>query len=209
NCMEQSIPVRFIRGIPGDKRFHGDTRFKLYTYDGLYTVDSYQLDVGKSGFAVYKFRLKRLGGQPKLTSNKVWYNKYNSRRMRISSVPKLESIPSEPEFCIEAGSVGNVARFINHSCDPNLFVLCVVSSHHGLRLACIILVASDNIPPNQELTYDYGFALDSVVDKNGNVQRHATVGHHCCCRQEWQRAEADMPLWDIIVSREIVLAGRE
>nr|GFB58047.1 histone-lysine N-methyltransferase, H3 lysine-9 specific SUVH4 [Tanacetum cinerariifolium] len=41
NCMEQSIPV-----------------------------DSYQLDAGKSGFAVYKFRLKRLEGQPKLTSNK-------------------------------------------------------------------------------------------------------------------------------------------
>nr|GEW72611.1 histone-lysine N-methyltransferase, H3 lysine-9 specific SUVH4-like isoform X1 [Tanacetum cinerariifolium] len=55
----------------------------------------------------------------------------------------------------EAGSVGNVARFINHSCDPNLFFQYVVSSHHDLRLARIILVASDNIPPNQELTYDY------------------------------------------------------
>nr|GFA47841.1 histone-lysine N-methyltransferase, H3 lysine-9 specific SUVH4-like [Tanacetum cinerariifolium] len=66
------------------------------------------------------------------------------------AVDEKESIPSEPEFCIEAGSVGNVARFINHSCDPNLFVQCVVSSHHDLRLARIILVASDNIPPNQE-----------------------------------------------------------
>ncbi|PWA35563.1 histone-lysine N-methyltransferase, H3 lysine-9 specific SUVH4 [Artemisia annua] len=91
NCMEQSIPVRFIRGIPGYRRLHGDNkRFKLYTYDGLYKVDSYQLDEGKSGFAVYKFRLKRLEGQPKLKSNKVQYSKYNS--MRPSSVPKLVSL---------------------------------------------------------------------------------------------------------------------
>ncbi|GJU74420.1 histone-lysine N-methyltransferase, H3 lysine-9 specific SUVH4 isoform X1 [Tanacetum coccineum] len=348
---ESNLYLSVHRGIPVINAFLVITRFKLYTYDGLYKVDSYQLDVGKSGFAVYKFRLKRLEGQPKLTSNKVQYNKYNSKRMRISSVPKLvslditggqENLPipvintiddtiitgftytksiqvpsgmklppnaagckcngsctnsktcacaklnggdfpyvqdsggrlieakdvvfecgpncgcgpgcinrvfrtsdrgwavktkdfipsgapiceyigqlrrqremdkvdnneyifeidceqtikeiggrerrsgagsakpenlaadekeSEPEFCIEAGSVGNVARFINHSCDPNLFVQCVVSSHHDLRLARIILVASDNIPPNQELTYDYGYALDSVVDENGNVQK--------------------------------------
>ncbi|GJW73411.1 hypothetical protein Tco_0132781 [Tanacetum coccineum] len=53
-----------------------------------------------------------------------------------------ESIPSKPEFCIEAGSVGNVARLINHNFDPNLFVPCVVSSHHDLKFA----LASDNIP---------------------------------------------------------------
>ena len=42
NCTKQSIPVRFIRGIPGDRRFHGDKkRFKLYTYDGLYKVNTH------------------------------------------------------------------------------------------------------------------------------------------------------------------------
>nr|GEZ43040.1 zinc finger, CCHC-type [Tanacetum cinerariifolium]GEZ44470.1 zinc finger, CCHC-type [Tanacetum cinerariifolium] len=79
------------------------------------------------------------------------------------AIDEKESIPSESDFCIEAGSVGNVARFINHSYDPNLFVQCVVSSHHDLRLARIILVASDNIPPNQELTYDYGEELFMCV----------------------------------------------
>ncbi|XP_052626086.1 histone-lysine N-methyltransferase, H3 lysine-9 specific SUVH4 isoform X2 [Lactuca sativa] len=82
----------------------------------------------------------------------------------------------EAEFCIDAGRVGNVARFINHSCDPNLFVQCVLSEHHHLRLARILLFASDNIPPMQELTYDYGYALDSVVDNNGTVR---TLPCHC------------------------------
>ncbi|GKD59010.1 hypothetical protein Tco_1296519, partial [Tanacetum coccineum] len=35
-----------------------------------------------------------------------------------------ESVPSEPEFCIEAGSVDNVAQFITHNCEANLFVQC-------------------------------------------------------------------------------------
>ncbi|KAH9329211.1 hypothetical protein KI387_001319 [Taxus chinensis] len=77
----------------------------------------------------------------------------------------------QPEFGIDAGTSGGVARFINHSCDPNLFVQCVLSSHHDFRLARVMLAASDNIPPLQELTYDYGYALDSVVDAEGRIKQ--------------------------------------
>ena len=39
---------------------------------------------------------------------------------------QLETIDGEasentPDFCIDTVSVGNIARFINHSCEPNLF----------------------------------------------------------------------------------------
>ncbi|XP_021823630.1 histone-lysine N-methyltransferase, H3 lysine-9 specific SUVH4-like [Prunus avium] len=78
---------------------------------------------------------------------------------------------SEPEFCIDAGSYGNIARYINHSCEPNLFVQCVLSSHHDVRLARVVLFAADNIPPLQELTYDYGYELDSVVGPDGNIKK--------------------------------------
>ncbi|KAH7839111.1 hypothetical protein Vadar_033364 [Vaccinium darrowii] len=87
-----------------------------------------------------------------------------------------KSVDSTPEFCIDAGSVGNVARFINHSCDPNLFVQCVLSTHHDARLARVILFAADNIAPFQELTYDYGYALDSVVGPDGKVKQQPC---HC------------------------------
>ncbi|XP_071707143.1 histone-lysine N-methyltransferase, H3 lysine-9 specific SUVH4-like [Rutidosis leptorrhynchoides] len=90
---------------------------------------------------------------------------------------ELESADeTEPEFCIDAGRIGNVARFINHSCEPNLFVQCVLSSHRDPRFARVVLFASGDILPMQELTYDYGYALDSVVDKNGNVR---TLPCHC------------------------------
>ncbi|XVF02131.1 hypothetical protein REPUB_Repub04eG0149500 [Reevesia pubescens] len=82
----------------------------------------------------------------------------------------LESEP-EPEFCIDASSFGNVARFINHSCDPNLFVQCILSSHHDVRLARIVLFAADDIPPWQELTYDYNYAIDSVIGPDGKTKQ--------------------------------------
>ena len=58
---------------------------------------------------------------------------------------------SAPEVCIDAGSTGNIARFINHSCQPNLFVQCVLSTHHDIKLARVVLFAADNIPPQKIL----------------------------------------------------------
>lgn len=67
---------------------------------------------------------------------------------RVSQSSEDENVP---EFCIDAGTKGNFARFINHSCEPNLFVQCVLSSHQDLRLARVVLFAADNIPPLQVL----------------------------------------------------------
>ncbi|KAL6198651.1 hypothetical protein ACLB2K_028440 [Fragaria x ananassa] len=83
---------------------------------------------------------------------------------------------SDPDYCIDAGSSGNVARFINHSCEPNLFVQCVLSTHHDVKQARIVLFSSEDIPPMQELTYDYGYELGSVVDADGDVKELP-----CCC----------------------------
>ena len=77
------------------------------------------------------------------------------RRFRNVSIPSSNNAKkrddhiseSGPEFCIDAGTSGNVARFINHSCEPNLYVQCVLSSHHDARLARVVLFAADNIFP--------------------------------------------------------------
>ncbi|KAK3138901.1 hypothetical protein QOZ80_5AG0374900 [Eleusine coracana subsp. coracana] len=108
----------------------------------------------------------------------------DGREQRAGSELQLASLRSEqdsegsvaPEYCIDAGSTGNVARFINHSCQPNLFIQCVLSSHRDIRLAKIMLFAADTIPPLQELSYDYGYRLDSVTGADGNVMKLAC---HC------------------------------
>lgn len=96
-----------------------------------------------------------------------------TRRVGDVSIPtNFDDKKAEvPEYCIDAGRVGNIARFINHSCQPNLFIQCILSSHHDIKMARVMLFASDNIPALQELTYDYGYALDSVVGPDGSVKK--------------------------------------
>ncbi|XP_059640250.1 histone-lysine N-methyltransferase, H3 lysine-9 specific SUVH4-like [Cornus florida] len=109
------------------------------------------------------------------------------RRFRDVSLPTsyLDDHKSDivPEFCIDAGSRGNIARFINHSCQPNLFVQCVLSSHHDVKLARVVLFAADNIPPLKELTYDYGYVLDSVTGPDGKIRKLACYCGASDCRK--------------------------
>jgi hypothetical protein len=88
---------------------------------------------------------------------------FEQRRLGDVSVSAINSFDGDdqksesvPEFCIDAGSTGNIARFINHSCEPNLFVQCVLSSHHDVKLARVMLFAADNIPPMQVIHYFSG-----------------------------------------------------
>ncbi|KAL5707685.1 [histone H3]-lysine(4) N-trimethyltransferase [Ranunculus cassubicifolius] len=95
----------------------------------------------------------------------------DGRESRPGVVPESTTAHSDvPEYSIDAGKVGGIARFINHSCEPNLFVQCVLNSHHDIKLARVMLFAADSIPPLQELTYDYGYVLDSVMDADGNIK---------------------------------------
>uniref|UniRef100_K3ZCJ1 Histone-lysine N-methyltransferase n=2 Tax=Setaria italica TaxID=4555 RepID=K3ZCJ1_SETIT len=108
----------------------------------------------------------------------------DGREQRAGSELHIASLHSEhdsvasqaPEYCIDAGSVGNIARFINHSCQPNLFIQCVLSSHSDIKLAKIMLFAADTIPPLHELSYDYGYHLDSVTGADDEIVKLAC---HC------------------------------
>lgn len=74
-------------------------------------------------------------------------------------------------FTIDAAKFGNVGRFINHSCTPNLFAQSVLYDHDEKKMPHIMFFAADNIPPLKELTYHYNYALDQVRDENGNIKR--------------------------------------
>ncbi|KAM7251183.1 hypothetical protein ACFE04_023066 [Oxalis oulophora] len=73
-------------------------------------------------------------------------------------------------FTIDAAKIGNVGRFINHSCSPNLYAQNVLYDHEDYRIPHIMLFAADNVPPLQELTYHYNYGIDQVRDSNGNIK---------------------------------------
>ena len=68
---------------------------------------------------------------------------------------------------IDAARVSNVARFINHSCSPNLIVQPVFARNARNALFYYIsLFATEDIPAGTELTYSYGQFMSYVVDGN-------------------------------------------
>jgi len=75
-------------------------------------------------------------------------------------------------FTIDAAKYGNVARFINHSCSPNLFVQNVLYEDDDPRIPHILLFAAENIPSMKELTYNYNYKIDQVIS-NGKVKKKA------------------------------------
>ncbi|CAH1785968.1 unnamed protein product [Owenia fusiformis] len=59
-------------------------------------------------------------------------------------------------FCIDARKYGNVARFINHRCEPNIVPVKVFIDHQDLRFPRICFFASRDIKAGEELGFDYG-----------------------------------------------------
>ncbi|XP_016344564.1 histone-lysine N-methyltransferase EHMT1-like [Sinocyclocheilus anshuiensis] len=59
-------------------------------------------------------------------------------------------------YCIDAQFYGNVSRFMNHLCEPNLFPARVFTKHQDMRFPRIALYASKAIQAGDELGFDYG-----------------------------------------------------
>lgn len=57
-------------------------------------------------------------------------------------------------WCIDASQGGNDARFINHSCNPNCEAVMTTDNE-------IWIQALRGIEPGEELTYDYGFDVET------------------------------------------------
>ena len=67
---------------------------------------------------------------------------------------------------IDATFKGNVARFINHSCDPNLRAILFTSSGKiDFRHARVAFFARKPITPKSELTIDYNYVLENDSKK--------------------------------------------
>ncbi|XP_035995927.1 histone-lysine N-methyltransferase EHMT1 isoform X2 [Fundulus heteroclitus] len=67
----------------------------------------------------------------------------------------LDDKPEDP-YCIDARFYGNISRFLNHMCEPNLFACRVFTTHQDLRFPHIAFFASENIKAGEELGFNYG-----------------------------------------------------
>lgn len=79
---------------------------------------------------------------------------------------------------ISAKNYGNVARFMNHSCWPNVLWQPIMYTNNGESTLHIAFFARKNIPPLAELTYDYGITLPGSQDGGTRGK------YECLCKSE-------------------------
>ncbi|KAK6934038.1 Pre-SET domain [Dillenia turbinata] len=91
--------------------------------------------------------------------------KYNSFKwnndpalFKEASTDDSEEFKLPSPLIINAKDVGNVARFMNHSCSPNVLWQPVVYEQNNQSFIHIAFFAIQHIPPLTELTYDYGIS---------------------------------------------------
>lgn len=93
----------------------------------------------------------------------------SNRDGRAVNVKRTRELFGEQDaYALDGQMYGNVGRFINHSCSPNLFVQSIFVDTHDLRFPWVSFFARETIAAMSELTWDYGYTADTVQDRELN-----------------------------------------
>lgn len=76
-----------------------------------------------------------------------------------------------PEWLIDATTMGNMARYINHSCEPNCIAQLVTPGGKDSKGAAhhrrVFVYAKKSIKAGEELSYDYKLSTPDVLEGGG------------------------------------------
>jgi SET domain-containing protein len=103
---------------------------------------------------------------------------YTGQRVPEREVVEDKNDPHTFYFGLDNGEVidpeigGNVARWINHSCDPN----CESIDEDGR----IFIYAVRKIEPGEELSYDYALQIDEPINRKSKKQYQCFCGSPDC-----------------------------
>ena len=86
---------------------------------------------------------------------------------------------NEDVYIMDAKSIGNIGRYLNHSCNPNIFVQNVFVDTHDLRFPWIAFFTSHFIRAGGELCWDYNYEVGSIPGKE----------LYCSCGSEYCRGK--------------------
>ncbi|NXC45704.1 SETB2 methyltransferase, partial [Penelope pileata] len=84
------------------------------------------------------------------------------------TLPKSAS--DENTYVLDATKEGNVGRFLNHSCCPNLFAQSVFVETHNRSFPWVAFFTNRHVKAGTELTWDYGYEAGSMPDTEISCQ---------------------------------------
>ncbi|XP_077154204.1 histone-lysine N-methyltransferase SETDB2 isoform X2 [Ranitomeya variabilis] len=87
-----------------------------------------------------------------------------------------ESKTGENIYLLDASTEGNVGRFFNHSCSPNLFVQHVFVETHSKNFPWVAFFTKSFIKAGTELTWEYNYDIGNVPE----TEIYCLCGHKKC-----------------------------
>uniref|UniRef100_A0A915AMP9 Histone-lysine N-methyltransferase n=2 Tax=Parascaris univalens TaxID=6257 RepID=A0A915AMP9_PARUN len=87
------------------------------------------------------------------------------RAGRFNMASYVESQKRPSLYTIDAKRKGNIGRFFNHSCEPNMRTCHVYVDTHDFRLPWIAFFTTKYVPAGTELCWDYGYTEGAVAGK--------------------------------------------
>uniref|UniRef100_A0A8C2UB84 Histone-lysine N-methyltransferase SETDB2 n=3 Tax=Coturnix japonica TaxID=93934 RepID=A0A8C2UB84_COTJA len=76
----------------------------------------------------------------------------------------LKNANNEYIYILDATKEGNVGRFLNHSCCPNLFAQSVFVETHNRRFPWVAFFTNRHVKAGTELTWDYGYEAGTMPE---------------------------------------------
>ncbi|NXK45963.1 SETB2 methyltransferase, partial [Chauna torquata] len=76
----------------------------------------------------------------------------------------LKNANEENAYILDATKEGNVGRFLNHSCCPNLFAQSVFVETHNRSFPWVAFFTNRHVKAGTELTWDYGYEAGSMPE---------------------------------------------
>ncbi|CAB3257516.1 unnamed protein product [Arctia plantaginis] len=85
----------------------------------------------------------------------------------VSKYRSVRTLFGEDEACyiMDAKVQGNIGRYLNHSCSPNVFVQNVFVDTHDPRFPWVAFFALSHVRAGTELTWNYNYDVGSVPGK--------------------------------------------
>jgi histone-lysine N-methyltransferase SETDB1 len=125
-------------------------------------------DVPKKKNIQKKKRTKQKAEEKRTANQKESFDLLNTNRF-FSWLSKYFSYEKDWDnldvYVMDAKLCGNIGRYFNHSCSPNVMVQNVFVDTYDLRFPWISFFTSQFIKAGTELCWDYNYEVGSVKDK--------------------------------------------
>ncbi|KAH8031943.1 hypothetical protein HPB51_022141 [Rhipicephalus microplus] len=90
-----------------------------------------------------------------------------------------ESMDQGTLYTVDAGTYGNIAHFVNHSCEPNMAVCMVWINNLDLRMPRLAFFTNRDICTHEELTVDYKMSPGAATPDS--KRPHSKIRIPCKC----------------------------